>query len=40
MSFGSEGQKQGQFQGPIGIHITEDSYLLVSDISNNRIQIY
>jgi len=40
MSFGSKGQKQGQFKFPVGIHITEDSYLLVSDFCNNRIQIF
>ena len=35
-SFGSE----GQFKDPAGIHITEDGYLLVSDFSSNRIQVF
>jgi len=39
-SFSSEGQKQGQFQEPAGIHITEDGYLLVSDFTNNQIQVF
>ena len=39
-SFGSQGNKRGQFKAPAGIHITADSYLLVSDFKNNRIQMF
>ena len=39
-SFGSRGHEQGQFNCPVWIHITEDGDIFISDLLNNRIQVF
>ena len=39
-SFGSTGTKEGQFDGPYGLHIDRNDRVLVCDSSNGRIQIF
>ena len=38
--FGSEGNRNGQFQGPLGICVDWNDGLYVCDFKNNRIQIF
>jgi len=39
-SFGDEGQGPGEFSRPTGLHIMEDSSVVVADKGNNRIQTF
>ena len=39
-SFGTRGHEQGQFNCPVWIHITEDGDIFISDLLNNRIQVF
>ena len=38
--FGTKGEGPGQFNGPYGIAVDRDEIVYISDISNNRIQIF
>ena len=40
LTFGQQGEKVGQFQYPLCISIGENDFLYVSDLNNNRIQIF
>ena len=39
-SFGTKGEGPGQFNCPRGITVDRDGLVYISDISNNRIQIF
>ena len=39
-SFGSKGNKQGQFMGPEGIDINDNGDIVVLDKGNNRLQVF
>jgi DNA-binding beta-propeller fold protein YncE len=39
-SFGNEGQGPGDLSRPTGLHVTEDSSVVVADKGNNRIQTF
>jgi DNA-binding beta-propeller fold protein YncE len=39
-SIGREGQGPGEFSGPTGIYVLNDSRLAIADNQNNRIQIF
>jgi len=40
LSFGERGDKIGQFQYPLCVSVGENDFLYVSDLNNNRIQIF
>ena len=39
-SFGAMGEAQGQFNGPYGVAVDANGFVLVADQSNNRVQIF
>ena len=39
-TFGGEGEAEGQFDFPRGLHIDKNDSLLVCDTKNGRIQIF
>ena len=39
-SFGSKGKEEGQLDTPRGVAIYEDSFILVSDCGNSRVQVF
>ena len=39
-SFGVKGEAQGQFNEPYGVTVDANSFVLVADRKNNRIQIF
>ena len=39
-SFGVKGEAQGQFNGPHGITVDANGFVLVADHSNNRVQLF
>ena len=39
-SFGSRGQKPGQFQSPRGVCVDNSGVLYVCDRDNNRVQVF
>ncbi len=40
LTFGQQGEEVGQFQYPLCVSIGENDFLYVSDLNNNRIQIF
>jgi DNA-binding beta-propeller fold protein YncE len=39
-SYGSNGSNDGQFDRPVGICISPFGQIIVSEIENNRVQIF
>ena len=39
-SFGKKGDKEGEFNEPYAIAISDEGYVYVSDTGNNRIQVF
>ena len=39
-SFGTKGEAQGQFNGPRGVTVDANGFVLVADRYNNRVQIF
>jgi tripartite motif-containing protein 71 len=40
LSFGKLGSAEGEFQYPLGIEVSDDGQVVVSDTGNNRIQVF
>ena len=39
-SFGKKGDKDGEFNEPYAIAVSDEGYVYVSDTDNNRIQVF
>ena len=39
-SFGKKGDKDGEFKDPYAIAVSDEGYVYVSDIRNDRIQVF
>jgi sugar lactone lactonase YvrE len=39
LAFGEQGQGEGQFWLPNGIHVTRDNMIFVADSYNQRVQV-
>ena len=39
-TFGAKGSGNGQLDGPRGVHVDEESHIIVCDYSNNRVQVF
>eukprot|EP00058_Branchiostoma_floridae_P005894 XP_002591382.1 hypothetical protein BRAFLDRAFT_86889 [Branchiostoma floridae] len=40
MTFGEEGSGTGQFQGPVGVTVSDEGEIFVADFGNQRIQVF
>ena len=39
-SFGKRGNKDGEFNNPHALAVSDDGYVYISDTKNNRVQVF